>query len=293
MARTASPLRYPGGKSCLEPLITRFLKLNRLELENYAEPYAGGGGLALSLLFSGKVSDIHLNDVDPAIWAFWWSALNEPDEFCYKIDKTPVCVPEWHIQREIFKSQDLSDPLSLGFSAFYLNRTNRSGIIKDAGVIGGLDQRGNYKIDCRFNREGLANRIRRIAKYRDRIHLTRRDALDFLQQNCSKLPEKSFVCIDPPYFKKGSSLYTSFYNPDDHAILANAIVQIDRPWVVTYDQTPEITKLYRSRRQYSFDINYSVETKRKGTEVLIVSKGLKVPSEIRDRQINIPQYRAA
>ncbi len=293
MALVASPLRYPGGKSCLEPLVSQFLKRNRLELENYAEPYAGGAGLALGLLYAGKVSDIHLNDVDPSIWAFWWSVLNETDQLCYRVKKTPVTIEEWYRQREIFKMQNVSDPLSLGFATFFLNRTNRSGVIKNAGVIGGLAQTGNYKIDCRFNRDNLVERIRRIARYKNRIHLTRRDALDFIQLNCKALPPRSFVCIDPPYYRKGSMLYTSFYNPEDHAILADAITQIDRPWIVTYDFTPEITQLYRSRRQYLFDINYSVETKRKGTEVLIVSKGLKVPPGIKERQINRPQYRAA
>ena len=293
MSRTASPLRYPGGKSCLLPLVSQFLRENGLELEHYAEPYAGGAGLALSLLFSGKVSDIHLNDVDPAIWAFWWSVLNETDRLCYKVSKTPVTVQEWYQQRDTFQAQDIEDPVALGFSAFFLNRTNRSGIIKGAGVIGGLSQTGNYKIDCRFNRDELVRRIQRIARYKTRIHLYRRDALDFLEQDCAAMPERSFVCIDPPYFKKGSSLYTSFYDPKDHAVLAEAIVKIDRPWIVTYDRTPEITSLYKSRRQFEFDINYSVETKRKGTEVLIVSKGLRVPDEIKERQINRPQYRAA
>lgn len=293
MPRTASPLRYPGGKSCLEPLVSSFLKLNNLELENYAEPYAGGGGLALSLLYAGKVSDIHLNDVDPAIWSFWWSILNENDAFTYKVSKTPVTVQEWQAQREILAEQDFEDPLKLGFAAFFLNRTSRSGIIKGSGVIGGLDQAGNYKIDCRFNRDDLCRRIKRIQRYKSQIHLYRRDALDFVEQNCSKLPERSFLCVDPPYFKKGSSLYTSFYNPSDHAVLAKAITAIDRPWIVTYDNAPQITELYKSRRQYEFDINYSVETKRKGTEVMIVSKGLKVPEEIRERQSNRPQYRAA
>ncbi|WP_289080443.1 DNA adenine methylase [uncultured Sulfitobacter sp.] len=293
MARTASPLRYPGGKSCLEPLISQFLKLNSLELENYAEPYAGGGGLALSLLYAGKVSDIHLNDVDPAIWAFWWSVLNETERLCYKVEKTPITVQEWHRQQDIFNSQNLDDPVNLGFAAFFLNRTNRSGIIKGAGVIGGLQQTGNYKIDCRFNRENLSDRINRVARYKERIHLYRRDALDFIEQDCAALPVKSLVCIDPPYFKKGSSLYTSFYSPKDHSVLAQAVTKIDRPWIVTYDNAPEITALYKSRRQFVFDINYSVETKRKGTEIMIVSKGLKVPAEIRERQTNRPQYRAA
>ena len=293
MAKAYSPLRYPGGKSCLFALVSGLIKNNKLQRCHYAEPFAGGCGLALSLLYAGHVSDIHINDVDPGIWAFWHAVLNDTDKFSYKIAKTPITVDDWRHQREVFSAGDVDNPLKLGFAAFFLNRTNRSGIIKDAGVIGGLQQNGNYKIDCRFNREALIDRVKRIAKYRNRIHLYRRDALDFFEQAKCALPEETFFCIDPPYFKKGSSLYTSFYDPEDHAVLADAIVALDRPWIVTYDNTPEITKLYRNRRQFEFDINYSGETKRKGTEILIASKGLRIPTEIRDRQVNRPQYRAA
>lgn len=293
MVRTHSPLRYPGGKSCLFGLVSGLIKANKLQRTHYAEPFAGGCGLALSLLYAGHVSDIHINDVDPAIWAFWHSVLNDTDKLSYKIAKTPITIDEWRHQKEIFSASNVDDPLELGFAAFFLNRTNRSGIIKGAGVIGGLKQNGNYKIDCRFNREGLTDRVQRIAKYRNRIHLYRRDALAFIEQAKCELPNETFFCVDPPYFNKGSSLYTSFYNPEDHAVLADAIVALERPWIVTYDNTPEITKLYESRRQYEFDINYSIETKRKGTEVLIASKGLRIPVEIRERQVNRPQYRAA
>lgn len=293
MAIAHSPLRYPGGKSCLFELVSNLLKNNKLERSHYAEPFAGGCGLALSLLYSGHVSDIHINDVDPSIWAFWHSVLYDTEKLVYKISKTPITIDEWKLQKEVLCDGDVDDPLNLGFAAFFLNRTNRSGIIKNAGVIGGVAQNGNYKMDCRFNRENLISRVKRISKYSNRIHLYRRDALDFIEQSKRDLPENTFFCVDPPYFNKGSSLYTSFYNPEDHAVLADAIVSLERPWIVTYDNTPEITRLYRSRRQYEFDINYSVQTKRKGTEVLIASKGLKIPTEIRNRQVNRPQYRAA
>jgi DNA adenine methylase len=176
--------------------------------------------------------------------------------------------------------------LSLGFSAFFLNRTNRSGIIKDAGVIGGLAQKGSYLIDCRFNRAELARRILRISKYKDRIHLSKLDALDFLKRCDRDLPHSSFLFIDPPYFVKGSSLYTNFYKPKDHAFVAKRIIESSHRWLVTYDDAPEIRKLYRNRRQYSFDINYSLHEKRVGTELLIASSRLKMPDEVKSRQIN-------
>lgn len=274
-------------------LAATILRDNGLERGHYAEPYAGGCGLALSLLYGGYVADIHINDIDAAVWAFWHSVLNRTEEFVQLVENTPTTVEEWRRQREVHKNADREDLLGLGFSTFYLNRTNRSGVIGGGGLIGGLNQDGAYLMDCRFNREDLVRRIARVARYSDRIHLTNLDALDFVDQCENALPENAVLFIDPPYFAKGSSLYTSFYKPADHAALAAKVLTLKCPWVVTYDDVPEIRQLYRSRRQYNFGINYSLQEKRVGTELLVASKGLKVPEVARERQVNRPQYRAA
>ena len=285
MTRPTSPLRYPGGKTCVYPLVADILKANRLERRHYAEPFAGGCGLALALLYGGHVSDIHVNDIDVGIWAFWHSALEYTDGLIELIASTPVTVDEWHRQRATNEGADLADPLALGFATFFLNRTNRSGIIKRAGVIGGLDQSGAYKIDCRFNRDELIRRIRRVSKYQKRIHLTRRDARNFISRVVNNLPVTTFLCVDPPYFGKGSSLYTNFYDSEDHGRLATLLLETENPWAITYDNVPEIRSLYGGRRQFEFDVNYSIETKRKATELFIASKGLRLPVELRQRQL--------
>lgn len=292
MARSQSPLRYPGGKTCLLSLLTGVLKANNLERGDYAEPYAGGCGLALALLYGGYVRDIHLNDLDPSIWSFWKAVLDYPEELIAKITKTPVTMEEWYKQRDIQLAEDMTDVVELGFATFFLNRTNRSGIIKRAGVIGGFSQEGNYKMDCRFNRETLIHRVQRIQRYRSRIHLYNLDAVQFMRQSKS-LPEDTFFCIDPPYFNKGSSLYTSFYAPSDHADVAKAVLALEHPWLVTYDNAKEVSALYLNRRQFVFDINYSLQTKRVGTELLIASKGLRLTDEIKSRQTHRVQHRAA
>lgn len=280
IVRRFSPLRYPGGKTSLFPLMCEILRRNDLDQRPYAEPFAGGCGLALGLLFEGVVSEIHINDIDASIWAFWSSVLFETDAFVDLIHATDVTLDEWRRQRSVYLAQDVSEPLTLGFSAFFLNRTNRSGIIKGAGVIGGLEQQGNYKIDCRFNREDLAARVQRVAKYRDRITLTRHDAVEFLRRANDILPRKSLICIDPPYFKKGSSLYTSFYKREDHVYLSDVILGLQRPWLVTYDRSPVIEDLYRSQSMYEVAVNYSVETKRKAGELLVASPGLLLPASL-------------
>ncbi len=280
MAKTHSPLRYPGGKSALFGIVRDIIEINGLRRSHYAEPYAGGASLALNLLFQRQVSDIHLNDVDVGIWSFWHSIIEHSEEFVSLVEHTELTVREWLRQREIYRSADPSDPVQLGFATFYLNRTNRSGIIGSGGVIGGLEQSGNYKMDCRFNRADLINRLRRIRKYRSQIHLSRLDAIEFLTKVETRLPQKTFCAIDPPYFVKGSSLYTSFYKPDDHAKVALALARMTRPWLLTYDDAQEIRKLYSDRRQFNFSINYSVQTKRSGTELMIFSDQLVVPGHL-------------
>lgn len=291
MPLATSPLRYPGGKVCLVDLVARTLRMNKLEHGHYAEPYAGGCGLALALLFDGHVSDIHVNDIDVPVWSFWSTILNQTEDFIDLMDRTPITLKEWRKQRRVLRESQ--DKVELAFAAFFLNRTNRSGIIKNAGAIGGLEQTGRYTIDCRFNKEELARRMRRIRKYRSQIHLHRKDALKFIDHVEKTLPARSFLCIDPPYFHKGSSLYTSYYSRDDHETVADRILELEMPWILTYDYCDEIHELYTERRQFQFALNYSVQTKRKGTELLIASKGLRIPDELRESQVHRPQYRTA
>ena len=276
---SVSPLRYPGGKSSLLDMLGSIIHNNEFRYFQYAEPYAGGSGLALALMYGGYVSHIHLNDIDPAIWSFWHSVLNHSNDLVKMIEVTPITLKEREKQREIYLESDRSDPLLLGFAAFFLNRTNRSGIIKGAGVIGGKLQNGNYKIDCRFNRENLSDRIRRIYKYKDRITLYNQDAVHFMK-NSGGLSKNTLFFIDPPYYNKGAALYTSFYKPEDHETVAQTVGALDHPWLVTYDNTQSISRLYDNFRQYSFNINYSLRTKRKGDELLITSDDVYIGSEL-------------
>lgn len=281
MTRTASPLRYPGGKSALHNLVSEILCANSLDRGHYAEPFAGGGGLALSLLFNGVVREVHLNDIDPAIAAFWRSILFQNDALCDLIENTPVTIDEWHRQKNAYNNlQDNPNDPNLGFATLFLNRTNRSGIIKGAGVIGGLRQTGNYLLDCRFNKLDLIKRIKRISKYKHRIHFSQLDALEFIPKLKDALPKRSLICADPPYYGKGANLYTSYYKPEDHSALSECMMSVASPWIVTYDNCKEIAGIYRKRRQYEFSVQYSAQTKRLGSELLIVSKGMKIPSQL-------------
>jgi DNA adenine methylase len=279
VSRSASPLRYPGGKACLYDLATRFLILNGLQQRSYVEPYSGGSGLALSLLFSGHVSQIHLNDVDRAVWAFWKSALDHTEELVTLIEATDVTVEEWNRQRSFQFRKAEAGVVELGFSTFFLNRTNRSGIIHSGGIIGGKAQAGKWKLDCRYNKPDLVKRIRRVAQYKNRVTIYNEDAEMFLDRLGQSIPQTSVLYIDPPYYEKGSQLYKNAYRPNDHARISRRIAALKSPWFMTYDNVQPIRDLYSGHTSVELDIGYSVETKRRGSELLVVSRELFLPVE--------------
>lgn len=282
MPVTDSPLRYPGGKSQLAPLVIDVLRKNELFYGHYAEVFAGGAGIAWKLLLNNYVTHVHINDLDPAIHAFWSCVLNKTDELCERIGTVRITIAQWHKQRAI-QARKRSSMLDLGFSTFFLNRTNRSGIIR-GGVIGGIDQGGNYALDCRFNKEDLIKKIRRIASYRGQISLHRLDAAEFLKKVLPKIPKRTLVNLDPPYYVKGPELYRNHYTPDDHSALACVVGKIRQYWMVTYDDTPETRKLYSRYALFAHALNYSAQVKRIGAELLILDPRLVLPDLLRREQ---------
>ena len=271
-----SPLRYPGGKAKLFSFFADLIRHNALAAHCYCEPYAGGGGLALRLLSAGLVDRVELNDLDEAIWAFWFSALNMNRDLRHLIEGATLTIKEWYRQREIWCEKDISDPLKLGFAAFYLNRTNRSGIIEGAGPIGGYHQSGVWRLDARYNREKLAAAIASLQPFQSRIEITREDALHFVQGTLRRADTLTY--LDPPYYIKGSKLYRNAYEHDDHAAMRDLVTRFrDGKWVVSYDAVPQIFDLYTEFDPVLYSLNYSAGAVGMGREVIYLSDALAMP----------------
>jgi DNA adenine methylase len=271
-----SPLRYPGGKAKIADYFKRIFTANFLCDGVYVEPYAGGASVALSLLFNEYVSRIVINDINPSIFAFWYSVLNKPDELCRLIRDTPVTIATWEEQKAIYQKYNKFSLLEVGFSTFFLNRTNHSGILS-AGVIGGKKQKGSWRIDARFNKRDLINRIERIAAYRDKIELYNSDAIKLIKSLRKNLPPKTLFYLDPPYYVKGRDLYINYYADKDHYEIATEISKVKKQrWIVTYDHVPFITQLYKNYRQVKYTLNYSAGYVGLGQEVMIFSDNLHI-----------------
>lgn len=272
-----SPLRYPGGKNKLSAFIAQICVENNIN-GHYIEPYSGGASVALFLLLEGFVDKITINDKDRSIYAFWHSVLNKTELLCEMIEKAEITINEWRKQKDIQVRKKNADLLELGFSTFFLNRTNRSGII-NGGMIGGVNQNGNYLIDCRFNKPELIERIRRIASRKKDISLYRKDALKLIETIQYKFQETSSNVIfyfDPPYYYKANSLYMNHYKDESHRLVSENIKDIKNiRWIVSYDNVPEIKELYSDCNKKEYSFKHTAHSARVGQEILFFSSNLR------------------
>jgi len=266
---TLSPLRYPGGKASLAGFFGDIIKALDLDRPRYIEPYAGGVGAGIALLREGIVDHLVINDIDPAVHAFWRSVVDQNATFVDLVASVPLTIDEWQKQRDIYRARDESDLLRLGFAFFYLNRTNRSGIL-NAGVIGGQRQNGTYRIDARFNRETLIERLIAIGELSDRIVVTDLDGRTVIQRNARD--SRAFMYIDPPYVRAGTHLYLNAFERRDHTALAAVVHEVTAAhWLMTYDMAPLIDNLYRDQFRCRLDLTYSARYPGKAEELLIAS----------------------
>lgn len=274
-----SPLRYPGGKHSLAPLLADIIVQNDLHDGTIAEPFAGGAAASLRLMFDEVASDVMINDADPRIFAFWRAVVNQTEDLVARIRKARLSMAQWERCRMVYDAPSTQSQLELAFAVFFLNRCNRSGILMGGGPIGGYKQKGTWKLGARFNRDDLIARVRRIAAYRERLQVTRMDARTFLRG--LKAKTRTLVYLDPPYYRKGQRLYLNAFSHRDHCHLAKLLLR-EPPfnWVLTYDNVEPIRKLYKSLNPRPFELSYSAYKRRSGRELLIFDPRLDVPNEL-------------
>ena len=264
MAKIYTPLRYPGGKSALADFVWHTMELSGCTEIPYCEPFAGGAGVAMSLLLRGKVKSVILNDLDTGIYSIWYAIFNDTEWFIEAISNADVTLVVREQQKKVYNELKDSYGYSrdLAFATFFLNRVNYSGILT-GGPIGGKEQKGKYKLDCRFNKQSLIDKIEEIAKYRDNVQLFHMDAIELLK-NQSNI----FVFADPPYWQAGDMLYEASV---EHSKLAKVLCESkDIHWIATYDNNINIANVYEKYGAHSklFELQYSASRKRKELECM-------------------------
>lgn len=271
MSKSLSPLRYPGGKFKIYNKVKTLIETNELGNRSYVEPFAGGFGIGLGLLRDDVVQTAVLNDYDPHIYNFWHTILNNHEEFLQIMMDTPITIDERERQKEIYDNEQV-DRIRDGFATFFLNRVNFSGVIT-GGPIGGFAQTGEYKLDCRFNKEEIRSKVEQISLLRDRIELYNYDASELIAQHLHERIQECFFNIDPPYVEKGHRLYTNFFREENHRNFERTIAAYlgEGDWIITYDDCDLIRDIYRDYHMVEYNILHNAGGSVQGKEVVITN----------------------
>jgi len=284
-ASILSPLRYPGAKRRLSGYIAETLRLNSLRPKLLVEPFAGGLSVALQLLNDNLVEKIAVGEKDPLVASFWKIVFGESEWLINEIKNTSVNLEKW----DYFKKNSFRTHRERALACIFLNRTSFSGIIApSAGPIGGRSQTSDYKIDCRFNVETLAKRIRQAAALSKRVLFV--DQADW-QQTISKVKNlgykrnEVFYYLDPPFFNKAENLYTYYFDNSNHRGLHNSLMKLRQPWLLSYDKADSIIEMY-SHNGYGpkhIDILYSIGASgsRPKTQEVVITNIPTLPKETR------------
>jgi DNA adenine methylase len=240
---TRSLLRYPGSKARFVDFISHAIKLNGMRGCVFVEPFCGGASASIALLESGIVDYIAINDADPLIAHLWdvvFSTIHS-DRLAEQVMTVPLTIDEWRKQ----KSLKPRSPSESALKCLYLNRTSFNGIIHKSGPLGGWGQT-KRTVGVRFNREKLAARIRELSKLKDRVLVVSNNNWESF---CDRmlLENKCFFYLDPPYYHKADALYGYYFDNLEHIRLQNYLTVFKAPWMLSYDDVPEIRALYQGR----------------------------------------------
>jgi DNA adenine methylase len=278
--RYQSPLRYPGAKSGLTDvigdLITRAsMKLGAPEL--FVEPFAGGASTGLRLAATGVVHRVLLADADPLVARFWQVAAADTEWLIDRMMQEPVSLERWDHWRAWQPSRP--DDRDTAVKCLFLNRTTFSGILHGrAGPIGGRKQESAYKIDCRFNKEALAARLRFVGDLYTTNRLVDVWCKDWtatlnevVEWYPHLIPNRVIAYLDPPYWSKSEKLYARSFDPTggyanarsplEHSDWLGALQHYRLAgylrhhaqvrWILSYDDHPDLTEdaaLYAATR---------------------------------------------
>ncbi len=244
---STSPLRYPGGKARFTNFIWDAVVASNEQAKVFVEPFCGGAGASIALLESNKVQRIALNDLDPLVSSFWKIVFGKSRKSKHDINWLINSIEATELSIEEWRRQKLLKPTTLREAAWkclYLNRTSFNGVLYKAGPIGGWTQK-NRKIDVRFNRERLMKRIQELYELREQVE--RVDSVNW-RLFCShyRRSKSAYLYLDPPYYNKADQLYGCLFDKKTHKTLRDYLTTLKTPWMLSYDDAPEIRLLYKN-----------------------------------------------
>lgn len=261
-----SPLRYPGGKS---KALKKIIPYAPMKFSEYREPFVGGGSVFLRFKQLKPKAKYKINDIYFDLFCFWKQLQQNPVELTREIRSIKN---RENNGRELYyrlkNDDDKSDEFSVAVRYFVLNRITYSGLVES----GGYSQESFKK---RFTHSSI-NKLVRVSKLLDNVEITNDSYEKLLLQNGKDV----FIFLDPPYYgNKESRLYGkkgNFHTYFNHKKFAEDVENCKHNYLITYDDSNEIRKLYSFSNIYPWKLQYLMDNvngnkPKKGLEIFITN----------------------
>ncbi len=242
----------------------------------FREPFVGGGSVffALRSIFGTHIKSYWINDLNYDLYCFWKQARDNVRELVDELRKIHTTTEDGRtLFEKLTKDRDLlcsnKERLSEFDRAvrfFVLNRITFSGVVDS----GGYSQSAYEK---RFTLSSI-DRVNLISRALVGVNITNEDYTASLFDESNDV----FIFLDPPYWKaKGSKLYGTrgtLHTAFDHHLFAENMKKCKHKWLITYDDSPIIRKLFdfadisEWTLQYGMN-NYGKDSSAKGKELFI------------------------
>lgn len=237
-----SPFRYPGGKTWLVPRIRKWLSSLPKRPCEFAEPFAGGAIVGLSVAFENLAERVTLVELDDQVAAVWTAILSGNAE------NLAAKIRSFYVSRESVLSA-LNSPantaLERAFVALLRNRVQRGGILAPGASLMKLGENGRG-LRSRWYPETLSKRILDIARVKDQLSFLHGDGIRFMREKASR--EDIVFFVDPPYTVAAKRLYV--HSEVDHEELFRVASTLRGDFLMTYDDAEPIREL---ARRFSFE----------------------------------------
>lgn len=237
-----SPFRYPGGKTWLVPYVRQWLKSSEYHPFEFAEPFAGGAIVGLSMLFEQLARKLTLVEKDDDVASVWEAILSIQGE------RFAESIVSFEFSERSVREVLSKRPRNLferAFQTILKNRVQRGGIL--ASGAGFVKQGENGRgMASRWYPRTLGRRITAIHEQRHLIRFIHGDGIEFIREREGR--KEMVLFIDPPYTVAGRRLYT--HSEVNHEELFQVVADTKGDFLMSYDNAEPVRKL---AKKFGFD----------------------------------------
>lgn len=259
MSNKSKPfLVWVGGK---RKVVNKLMEHLPLEINNYYEPFLGGGALFFNL--RDKYNKAYLSDINLDLTTSYNAIKNTPDE----VSKLSEIHEQNHSKEyfyQIRNNNDNANPSLISARFLYLNRYSFRGIYR-------LNM--NDELKASYSARGYKSKISDHIKQSSK---SLQDATIYTNDYSFIEPTTNdFVYLDPPYHNSGEQFYTRLpFDESEQVRLKEFVDKLSLKGVnvmISNSGTDFITNLYRGYNIRIIDIKYAIDNSKTANKEVIIT----------------------